>query len=199
MEPPDRVLVATSEWLDLTAYAFARIIDAKSPFTYRHSEGVARAVAKMTEHMGFPASVVHNQTRSGFLHDIVKLAISNRVLDKPGPLTNEEFAKVKQHPGLTYEVLIPVAPFRGIAMVAASHHEKLDGTGYHRDMTAEELSVPSRILGVADVFDALSQDRHYRPAMPMEKVLTILKKESGQKLSPECVEALEDLISKGEL
>jgi HD-GYP domain-containing protein (c-di-GMP phosphodiesterase class II) len=151
LEPADRVLAVTSERLDLTARAFARIIDAKSPFTYRHSEGVARAAAKMTEHMGFPASVVHDQTRAGLLHDIGKLAISNCILDKPGPLTDEEFAKVKKHPGLTYEVLTRVAPLRGIAEVAASHHEKLDGTGYHRGVTAEELSVPSRILAVADV------------------------------------------------
>ena len=94
---------------------------------------------------------------------------------------------------------VSVAPFRSIAEVAASHHEKLDGSGYHRGVSAEDLNLPSRILAVADVFDALSQDRPYRPAMPMEKVLTILKKESGQKLSPECVEALEDLVSKGEL
>ncbi len=199
MEPADRVVVANSEWLDLTAHAFARSIDAKSPFTYRHSEGVARAAAKMTEHMGLPASVVHDQTRAGLLHDIGKLAVSNRILDKPGSLTDEEFAKVKQHPRLTYEVLTRVAPFRGIAEVAANHHERLDGSGYHRGVTAKDLSLPSRILAVADVFDALYQDRPYRPAMPMEKVLTILKKESGQKLSPECVEALEDLISKGEL
>ena len=200
MEPPDRILVATPERLDLTARAFAWIIDAKSPFTYRHSEGVARAAAKMTEHMGLPASVVHDQTRAGLLHDIGKLGVSNRILDKPGPLTGEECAKVKQHPGLTYEVLTRVAPFQNIAEVAASHHEKLDGMGYHRGVNAEELSVPSRILSVADAFDALSQDRPYRPAMPIEKVLTILKKESGQqKLSPDCVEALEDLVSKGEL
>ena len=199
MEPADRVVVANSERLNLIAHAFARITDAKSPFTYRHSEGVARAAAKMTEHMGLPASVVHDQTRAGLLHDIGKLAVSNRILDKPGSLTDEEFAKVKQHPRLTYEVLTRVAPFRGIAEVAASHHERLDGTGYHRGLTAEDLSLPSRILTVAYVFDALSQERPYRPAMPMEKVLAILKNESGQKLSPECVEALEDLISKGEL
>ena len=199
MEPADRVLVATSEWLDLTAHAFARIIDAKSPFTYRHSEGVARTAAKMTEHMGLPASVVHDQTRAGLLHDIGKLAISNRILDKPGPLTDAEFAKVKQHPRLTYEVLTRVAPFQSIAEVAASHHEKLDGTGYHRGVTAKDLDLPSRILAVADIFDALSQERPYRPAMPTEKVLTILKKESGQKLSPESVEALESLVSRGEL
>ena len=149
--------------------------------------------------MELPASAVRDQTRAGLLHDIGKLAISNRILDKPGPLTDEEFAKVKQHPRLTYEVLTRVAPFRSIAEAAASHHEKLDGSDYHRGVSAEDPNLPSRILAVADVFDALSQDRPYRPAMPMEKVLTILKKESGQKLSPECVEALEDLVSKGEL
>jgi HD-GYP domain-containing protein (c-di-GMP phosphodiesterase class II) len=89
-----------------------------------------------------------------------------------------------------------VAPFRGIAEVAASHHEKLDGTGYRRGMTAEDLSVPSRILPVADVLDALSQDRPYRPAMPMEKVLTILDEESGEKLCPRCVGTLNELVSK---
>jgi HD-GYP domain-containing protein (c-di-GMP phosphodiesterase class II) len=116
-----------------------------------------------------------------------------------GAEISPQYAQVKKHPGLTYEVLTRVAPCRGIAEVAASHHEKLDGTGYHRGMTAEDLSMPSRILAVADVFDALSQERLYRLAMPMEKVLTILKNESGQKLSPEGVEALEDLVSKGEL
>jgi hypothetical protein len=85
MEPVDRVLVADSEWLDLTAQAFAWIIDAKSPFTYQHSEGVARAAAKMTDHMGLPPSLVHDQMRAGLLHDIGKLAVSNRILDKLGP------------------------------------------------------------------------------------------------------------------
>jgi HD-GYP domain-containing protein (c-di-GMP phosphodiesterase class II) len=182
MEPPDRVLVATPEWLDLTARAFARILDAKSPFTYRHSEGVARAAARITGHMGLPASVVHDQTRAGLLHDIGKLTISNRILDKPGALTHAEYAQAKKHPGLTYEILMRVAPFCAIAEVAANHHEKLDGTGYHRGMTAEELSVPSQILAVADVFDALSQDRPYRPAMPIEKVLTIRKRERPEAL-----------------
>ena len=199
MEPADRVLAATPEWLDLTAHAFARIIDAKSPFTYRHSEGVARAAAKMTEHMGFPPSVVRDQTRAGLLHDIGKLAISNRILDKPGPLTAGELAKIKQHPRLTYEALTRVAPFHSIAEVAANHHERLDGSGYHQGLTGEDLSLSARIIAVADVFDALSQGRPYRPAMPIERVFAILKKESGTKLSPECVEVLEDLVSKDEL
>lgn len=199
MEPADRVIPATPEWLDLTAHAFARIIDAKSPFTFRHSEGVARAAAKIGEHVGLPEETVRDLKRAGLLHDIGKLGVSNRILDKPGRLTDDEFAIVKRHPGLTHDVLTLAEPFRDIADVAASHHEKLDGSGYHRGITGEHLSQPARILAVADVFDALSKDRPYRRAMPMEKVLGIIEGESGAKLSPESVEALGELVSKGEL
>ena len=199
MEPPDRVIAATPEWLDLTAQAFARIIDAKSPFTFRHSEGVARGAAKIAEHVGLSEVEVRDLKRAGLLHDIGKLGVSNRILDKPGPLTKDEFATVKEHPRLTYNVLTLVAPFRSIAEMAANHHEKLDGSGYHRGVTGENLAQPDRILAVADVFDALSQDRPYREAMPMEKVLEIIGRESGEKLSPESVEALQELVSNGEL
>jgi HD-GYP domain-containing protein (c-di-GMP phosphodiesterase class II) len=146
LEPADRVLAVTPERLDLTARAFVRIIDAKSPFTYRHSERVAETATAMAEHIVLPTHAVRDQGRTGLLYNIGKLAISNRILDKPGPLTQAEYAQVKKHPGLTYEVLTRVAHCRGIAEVAASHHEKLDGTGYHRGVTAEDLSVPSRIL-----------------------------------------------------
>ncbi len=199
LELADRVLAVTPERLDLTARAFARIIDAKSPFTYRYSERVADTAVMMAEHMEFPAPAVRDQRRAGLLHDIGKLGVSNRILDKPGPLTPKEHARIKKHPGLTYEVLMRVPPFRTIAEVAASHHEKLDGTGYHRGMTGEDLDLPSRILAVTDIFDALSQGRPYRPAMPMERVLGLLKEESGEKLCPRCVGALDDLVSKGEL
>ena len=199
MEPSDRVLMATPGRLDLTARAFARIIDAKSPFTYRHSGRVADTAATMAEYVGLPAPTVRAQTRAGLLHDIGKLAISNQILDKPGPLTDAEYTKIKDHPRLTYEVLMRVPPFRGIAETAASHHEKLDGSGYHRGVVGENLPLPARILAVADIFDALSQDRPYRPALPREEVFAILRRESGEKLSPECVEALDDLVSKGRL
>lgn len=199
LEPADRVLVVTPERLDLAARAFAQIIDAKSPFTYRHSERVAYTAAAMAEYMRFPAPAVRDQRRAGLLHDIGKLGISNRILDKPGPLTDKEYAQVKRHPKLTYDTLVRVAPFRHIAEEAASHHEKLDGTGYHRGITGKDLTPISRILAVADIFDALSQDRPYRPAMSMEEVFAILKKESGEKLCARCVDALDDLVSNGDL
>ena len=106
---------------------------------------------------------------------------------------------MKGHPRLTGEVLTRVTPFRDIAETAANHHEKLDGSGYHRGITGEHLAQPDRILAVADIFDVLSQDRPYRLAMRMEEVLSLLEGESGKKLDPESIEALKELVSKDAL
>ena len=196
LEPADRVLAATPERLDLVSRAFAEIIDAKSPYTYRHSEGVAAVAVAMGERLGFDAGARRDLMRAGLLHDIGKLGISNRILDKPGRLTGEEFARIRRHPRLTYGILSRVTPFRGIAETAANHHERLDGSGYHRGLTAERLDPASRILAVADVFDALTQDRPYREAMPKERVLGILAGESGGKLCPASVAALGELAAE---
>ena len=197
LEPADRTLVATPDRVDLVARAFGEIIDAKSPFTYHHSEGVARVAVAMGERVGFGPDATRDLMRAALLHDIGKLGISNRILDKPGGLTDAEYAKIKEHPRLTYEILSRVGPFRPIAQTAANHHEKLDGSGYHRGIGAEDLDLPSRILAVADIYDALSADRPYHQALPQEKVLDILREEAGPRLDPECVATLEDLAAEG--
>jgi HD-GYP domain-containing protein (c-di-GMP phosphodiesterase class II) len=106
-----------------------------------------------------------------------KLAVSNAILDKPGKFTGAGFARVERHPGIPHEVLERVASFRGVVEVDASHHEKPDGSGYHRGLSTGNLSPHARILAVAEIFDALSRDRQYRLAMPMEKALSILERE----------------------
>lgn len=199
MEPSDRTLLATPGRLDLVAHAFSRIIDAKSPFTYEHSEGVARVAVTISKRMGFEGEELRDQMRAGLLHDIGKLGVSSRILDKPGKLTEEEFARVKEHPEMSRDILSRVAPFENIVERCANHHEKLDGSGYPRGLTAEDLDLPTRILTVADIFDALSKDRPYRPGMPLEKTLAILDEESGDKLCPESVAVLKALISEGAL
>lgn len=196
LEPDDRTLEATPERIDLVARAFGEIIDAKSPFTYRHSEGVSKVAVAISERAGFGPDATRDLMRASLLHDIGKLGISNRILDKPGALTDEEYAKIKQHPKLTYEILSRVGPFRPIAEMAANHHEKLDGSGYHRGLIAEDLDLPSRILAVADIYDALTADRPYHKAMPKEKVLNILQEDSGHKLDPESVTLLKDLVTE---
>lgn len=197
MEPEDRTLLATPERLDLAAFAFAQIIDAKSPFTFQHSEGVADVAVAISEHMGFGREELRDQRRAGLLHDIGKLGISNSILDKGSSLTGEEFAKIKTHPRLSYEILSRAPPFESIVERAANHHEKLDGSGYPRGLAGEDLDLPSRVLTVADIYDALSQARPYREALPKEKVIAILREESGDKLCPESVAALEELVFRG--
>ena len=197
LEPDDRALKATPERVDLVARAFAEIIDAKSPFTYRHSEGVARVAVAMAEGAGLGPEGTRDLMRAALLHDLGKLGISNRILDKPGGLTDEEYEEIKRHPKITYDILSRVGPFRPIAETAANHHEKLDGSGYHRGIGAEDLDLPSRILAVADIYDALSAERPYHKALPQEKVIDILREESATKLDPECVAILEDLAAAG--
>ena len=194
LEPADRVVVATPERLDLVSRAFAEIIDAKSPFTYRHSEGVAEVA--VGERLGFDADARRDLLHAGLLHDIGKLGVSNRILDKPDRLTGAEFAKVKKHPGLTHEILSRIMPFRGIADTAANHHERLDGSGYHRGLTSDRLDLPSRILAVADVYDALTRDRPYREALPREKAPNIIGSENGENLCPTSVAALGELAGE---
>jgi HD-GYP domain-containing protein (c-di-GMP phosphodiesterase class II) len=196
LEPPDKAVALTEERLDLTALAFARVIDAKSPFTFRHSERVAGTAVAMGRRAGLSEQELRDQMRAGLLHDIGKLGVSNRILDKPTRLTESEYAEVKRHPALTRDALMRVTPFRPIVEIAASHHERLDGSGYHRGLTEEDLGIQTRMLAVADVFDALVQDRPYRPAMPVEQALLILRRESGSKLCPQSVEILEGLVEE---
>ena len=149
----------------------------------------------MAERAGLGPEGTRHLMRAALLHDIGKLGVSNRILDKPGGLTDGEYEEIKQHPKLTYDVLSWVGPSRPFAETAANHHEKLDGSGYHRGIGAEDLDLPSRILAVADIYDALSADCPYHKALPREKVLDSLREKSGTKLKFECVAFLEELAT----
>jgi putative nucleotidyltransferase with HDIG domain len=196
-EPADRVQTADDRRLDRVAEAFAHVIDAKSPYTARHSEGVARYAVAIAAELGMDALEQRDLRRAGLLHDIGKLAVSSRILDKPGRLEPSEFAQIRTHPRYTLRILERAAYFRDLAHMAAAHHEKLDGSGYHRGMTAAELTVPMRILAVADIFDALTAHRPYRAAMPVKRALGIVGEQAGSGLCPRTVEALEAAVARG--
>jgi HD-GYP domain-containing protein (c-di-GMP phosphodiesterase class II) len=196
LEPADRVLTADDERLDRIAHAFARVIDAKSPYTFHHSEGVALYAGAIGRVLGFGANELRHLRRAALLHDVGKLGVSNRILDKPGKLTEQEFAAVKRHPEHTYQILARVARFRGLAETAASHHERMDGRGYHRGIAAGTLPVAARILAVADVCDALSAERPYRAALPRERVLQIMREQAGTGLCPDCFGAMEHAFAR---
>jgi HD-GYP domain-containing protein (c-di-GMP phosphodiesterase class II) len=195
LEPADRMLVADGDRLDRISHAFARVIDAKSPYTYRHSEGVAEYADAVGRVLGFSAEGLRDLRRAALLHDVGKLGVSNRILDKPGKLTEQEFSTVRRHPEYTYRILARVAPFRALAETAASHHERMDGRGYHRGIPAGTLSTPARVLAVADVCDALSAERPYRAALPRERVLGIMREQVGTALCPDSFGALEQAFA----
>jgi HD-GYP domain-containing protein (c-di-GMP phosphodiesterase class II) len=190
-EPADRVRTAGEDDLDRIAEAFARVIDAKSPYTAQHSDGVADWAVATGTMLGLTPDALRDLRRAGLLHDVGKLAVSSRILDKPGKLEADELAAMREHPRYTQQILERVACLQGIVEVAASHHERLDGTGYHRGLPAFDLSRSARILAVADVYEALTADRPYRAAMPREKALAILHEQRGTGLCPAAVDALD--------
>ena len=194
IEPADRVLTADDDRLDLVAEAFARVIDAKSPWTYEHSNGVARVALEVAGRLGFSDKALRELRRAALLHDLGKLGVSNLILDKPGRLTDEELASVRRHPAHTLEILERVGCFRHLASDAAAHHERLDSRGYHRGISAAELSMTSRVLCVADICDALRASRPYRDGLPADRVLEIMGRDVGTAIDPDCFRALEHVL-----
>jgi len=176
--------------IDAICETFADVVDAKSPFTYRHSLGVMGAAVAIGKVMGLSEERMQVLRRAALLHDVGKLSISNTILDKPTRLTETEFEIVTAHPGLSAEILGHIGAFREIAVMAGEHHEKLDGTGYPAGLSRKDLSLESRLLAVADIYGALSEKRPYREALPPSQITAIMDRDIPAKLDGECYEAL---------
>ncbi|HEY6376218.1 MAG TPA: HD domain-containing phosphohydrolase [Edaphobacter sp.] len=180
--------------IDQICEAFADVVDAKSHFTFRHSMGVADAAYGIARGMGLTPERVQLVRRAALLHDIGKLSVSNAILDKKSKLSETEWKAVQQHPGLTRQILERVGPFREMAVIAGEHHEKLDGSGYPNRLLAPELSLESRIIAVADVYGALSEDRPYRAGLEFEQIMAIMSKLAPRQLDGACFEVLVSLM-----
>jgi putative nucleotidyltransferase with HDIG domain len=191
VEPADRILVADEDRLDRIAEAFALVIDAKSPWTFQHSRGVAATAVAIANVMGYPDEQIREIRRAALLHDIGKLGVSSLILDKPGQLTDEEFQIMRRHPVATREILSRTGCFKHLAHAAASHHERLDGAGYALGLGRSELPMLTRVLCTSDICDALRASRPYRPGMPTERVLEIMGGEVGTGIDAACFEALQ--------
>lgn len=189
-EPQQDPLPLGEERLDAICEAFAEVVDAKSPFTYRHSTGVAQAALSMAATLELAPEQVSLVRRAALLHDIGKLGVPSTILEKPGKLTDEERTVVLAHPRHSYEILCRVKAFAELALVAGAHHERLDGRGYWQGWGADQLGLPARLLAVADVYDALSAERPYRPALPAQEVFAIMERDVPRALDPECFAAL---------
>ncbi len=181
-EGPFRKIEIDFSDLSLMSELFRNIIDFRSRFTATHSSGVAASASILSKVFGLTEVEVGLMEVAGNLHDIGKLAISNSILDKSGKLTKEEMAVIKSHTYYTYYVINTIKGLQQIAEWAAYHHEKLDGTGYPFHCTANELSTGARIMMVADIFTALTEDRPYRKGMSKSGVVQILKQFSDRRL-----------------
>ena len=154
---------------------FARIIDYKSEFTQTHSLSVADKVEQMANYYGFDNEKTVRLYLAGALHDIGKLIVSNDILEKQSRLTDDEFSVMRDHASATRTILRRVKGIPDILRWASNHHEKLNGTGYPRGMTAENLSFEERLMACVDIYQALTEKRPYKDGMPHEKAIAIMK------------------------
>lgn len=193
LEPAAHRVPLDEDYLDAIADAFGAVVDAKSPYTAGHSARVGHYTELLAHRLGIGDARRRWLRRAAVLHDVGKLGVSNTVLDKRGRLDSEEWIAVQRHAEFTEQILGRISHFAELARIAAAHHEKLDGTGYPRGVGASEIALETRIITTADIFDAITAERPYRGATPVDEALAIMRGHVGTAIDPICFEALETI------
>lgn len=195
LEPAGFSVMLDDDYLDDIAAAFGKVVDAKSPYTSGHSERVALYADLIAAKLGLSAERRRWLKRAALLHDVGKLGVSNSVLDKPGALDRDEWEAVRKHAEYTGTILTRIRAFSELGPIAAAHHERLDGTGYPCGLTAAEIAIETRIITTADIFDAITAERPYRGAVPVQNALEMMQKIVGSAIDPSCFDALKQALS----
>jgi HD-GYP domain-containing protein (c-di-GMP phosphodiesterase class II) len=199
LEPALFTRPVDEDYLDEIAAAFAQVVDSKSPFTFGHSQRVSLFTGLIATEMGLAPKRRRWLSRAALLHDIGKLGVSNTILDKAGKPSPEEWQAIKRHPEYTEIILSRIAAFASMAEIAAAHHERLDGKGYPKGLRADQIAIETRIMTAADIFDALTADRPYRPAMPIASALAVMAESVGTAIDADCFAALQRVVDKTEV
>lgn len=199
LEPAAQYVPVDEDYLDDISVAFGQVIDAKSPYTAGHSQRVGKIADKIAEKLGLEGDRRRMLRRAATLHDIGKLAVSSAILDKPGKLDADEWKIMQSHAAYTTNILGRIGAMADMAMIAGSHHERLDGKGYPLGLDERSIAMESRIITVADIYDALTAERPYRTAMSREKAMDILQGEVGAAVDEKCFAALQAVIDEGEI
>lgn len=183
---------------DATIEGWSRALDLRDKETEGHSQRVTEMTLRLARAMGFSEAELVHVRRGALLHDIGKMGVPDSILLKPGPLTPDEWAIMRQHPTFAYEMLSPIAYLRPALEIPYSHHEKWDGTGYPRGLKSEQIPLAARIFAVADVWDALRSDRPYRPGWPVDKIREHIRAQAGKHFDPQVVNVFLTLVDDGE-
>ncbi|MDP3143465.1 MAG: HD domain-containing protein [Candidatus Omnitrophota bacterium] len=170
-----------------TITVLASTIDAKDPYTFRHSENVTKFTLAIAQEMNLPQAEIDNLRTAGLLHDIGKIAIRDGILSKPTKLTDEEFTEIKKHPAKGEEILSVIPFLKKASFLVRHHHEWFDGRGYPDKLNGHQIELGARIIGVADSLDAMISDRPYRKALTLPEACAELTKNSGTQFDPEIV------------
>jgi HD-GYP domain-containing protein (c-di-GMP phosphodiesterase class II) len=175
----------------------ANALEAKDVYTRGHSERVGSMSRRVAIAVGLSPAEAEIVARAGLLHDIGKIGIPETVLRKAGPLSPDEWALMRRHPLIGAQIVAPFEFFAAGAAIIRHHHERVDGSGYPDGLAGSAIPVGARIVAVADVFDALTSDRPYRPAMTSEDALTHLMAQAGHGLDEEIVGAFLGIVRTG--
>jgi response regulator RpfG family c-di-GMP phosphodiesterase/putative methionine-R-sulfoxide reductase with GAF domain len=183
---------------DATIEGWSRALDLRDEETEGHTQRVTNMTLRLCEAMGVNETERMQIRRGALLHDIGKMGIPDSILLKPGPLTKEEWVIMQKHPVYAYEFLSPVSFLRPALDIPYCHHERWDGTGYPRGIRGEQIPAAARVFALADVWDALASDRHYRPAWNEDDIICHIQSEVGRHFDPEVVELFLSLYRNGE-
>jgi putative two-component system response regulator len=164
--------------------------EAKDPFLRGHSQRVAAMAAAIASAMGLPDDAVEDLRLSGQLHDIGKIGIPEALLHKAGPLTEDEYTRVKEHVRIGMDILTPLTPLARVLPAIQDHHERWDGSGYPRQLSGEQISLGGRILAAVDAFDALTSRRAYREPLTSQETIELLASSAGSHLDADVIEVL---------
>lgn len=182
-----------------TLYAFVEAIEAKDPYTKQHSSRVTEFAIKIGKEMGCSDEQLELLNFSGHLHDIGKIGIPDNILLKPGPLTDQEYDAIKEHPLIGANIVGHLGLLTGEQGIILHHHERWDGKGYPDGLQGESIPFLSRILAVADVYDAMASDRSYRKRLPDDVVLKTIQQNAGIQFDREVVKAFMSIYKRGGL
>jgi len=174
-------------------------LEAKDPNTQGHSLRVSRMAEATAKHIGLSAEECEQVRLAGLFHDIGKIGISDTILLKEGPLTDEEFEEIKRHPIYSYRILKPVDPFDNVLRGVLYHHENWDGSGYPYGISEDKIPLPAMIIHVVDSFDAMTSQRSYRDPMSNESALEEIRNKVGTMYKKEVAEAFLDAFEANKI